>query len=324
MPHISIIVPVYNVDRYLRRCIDSILNQTFKDFELILINDGSTDSSQQICEEYMLLHSSKIKLVNQENKGLSAARNSGLKVSSGHFIAFVDSDDFIDLEYLDVLYNSITKSESEIAICGYMNYSGELKVGYNFSDTTVCSPEFFFKKLLQHQALTSSWGKLFMRTIISDLVFIEGRIMEDMFIWPLLLPRTKKIILIDKALYYYNRLGYSITRSEFNFKKLDMIDALAEWRNFSARVYPSLLDEALALYINTLFHFCETLYQEKSEMAKEKYIKYSKILKGYSVSIFRNEYISNKVRFKLILLNIGLTPLYFKLNSIRRLIYGNK
>ena len=120
MPKISVIVPVYNVEKYLRKCIESILNQTFREFELILVDDGSTDSSGKICDEYAL-KDSRIKVIHKENGGASSARNAGLDVAKGEYIGFVDSDDWIEMDMYGELYRLIKENNTDISVCGINN-----------------------------------------------------------------------------------------------------------------------------------------------------------------------------------------------------------
>ena len=117
MPKISIIVPVYNVEKYLRKCVDSILNQTFKDFELILVDDGSIDTSGKICDEYNL-KDNRIKVIHKENGGLSSARNAGLDIAQGEYIGFVDSDDWIELDMYEELYKICKENDTDVGIVG--------------------------------------------------------------------------------------------------------------------------------------------------------------------------------------------------------------
>ena len=121
MPKISVIIPVYNVEKYLSQCLDSILNQTFKDFECICVNDGSTDKSLAILQEYVN-KDDRIKIINQENKGLSGARNSALKIVNGKYITFIDSDDFVTIDYLEKLINIAEKEDSDIVYCRHKMY----------------------------------------------------------------------------------------------------------------------------------------------------------------------------------------------------------
>ena len=138
-PKISVIVPVYNVDRYLEICIDSLINQTYDNLEIILINDGSTDDSKLICEKYLKLDK-RIKLINQKNKGVSSARNNGIRNSSGEYIVFVDSDDWVDLDYFERLYNAAKKYDSDIALATNIRVGKrKSKKRLNITEETVVS-----------------------------------------------------------------------------------------------------------------------------------------------------------------------------------------
>ena len=179
MKKLSVVLPVYNVESYVSKCIDSILSQTFKDFELIIIDDGSTDSSSTICEKYQK-KDSRIRFIKQENQGLSAARNHGIQLAQGEFISFIDSDDWIDSTmYLDML--SLITSDVDIVICGHrvVTESGEI-LEQNTLDDMCLTAEQATKMILKDQEIPSfAWNKLFRRSLFNDIKFPVNRIYED-------------------------------------------------------------------------------------------------------------------------------------------------
>jgi glycosyltransferase involved in cell wall biosynthesis len=154
---ISIVVPVYNVESYLEKCIDSILNQSYSNFELILVNDGSTDNSGKICSDFEK-KDSRIKVINKDNGGLSDARNHGIDIASGRYITFIDSDDFVEVDYIFYLYNLLKKYGTKISICAYnilLENGEKINLGKGFEETLM-SKEDSFKRMLNEEGFSVS------------------------------------------------------------------------------------------------------------------------------------------------------------------------
>lgn len=208
-PKISIIVPVYNVENHLTRCIDSILNQSFEKFELILVNDGSNDDSLNICKKYLNIDE-RIKLVSQSNKGLSAARNTGLKYASGNYICFIDSDDFVEKDYLFLLLSNIEKFNSDISMCEY--YLTDDK-GKQYSveklnepkDVSVLSGKETFSYFYKENYVPNvvAWNKIYTRGLFDNVKYNEGSYFEDEFIALSLFYEAKKVSFVRTPLYDY-------------------------------------------------------------------------------------------------------------------------
>ena len=219
---ISLIVPVYNVEEYLEECLDSIQNQTYTDLEVILVNDGSTDGSKAICERYCK-ENRRFHLLNQENQGLSAARNTGVAASRGEFIVFVDSDDMILANYLETLMHYMREDvdivESQFTV------SNEEFLAKSFKEPSILfegnsqeAVKIFTKHVLNVNAVT----KLYRRSIVEAVPYIDGVIFEDVYCGIGMLKYIRKMIKIDYVGYYYRvRLG-SIMHREFSPKNLDI------------------------------------------------------------------------------------------------------
>lgn len=221
---ISVIVPVYNVEEYLEECLDSIQHQTYTYIEVILVNDGSRDGSQAICERYCRLDS-RFHLINQANKGLSGARNRGMIESKGEFITFVDSDDVIKDDMLEQLLKHMTTEEMDIVECWYTNDEKEIEIP---------SPEnvkIIFQGNAQ-EALVSlckdnivrlnAVAKLFRRQVIVNFPFLEGLFYEDVYGGMGILKCIHKMVKIDYIGYYYRVRSGSIMNREFSLKNLDL------------------------------------------------------------------------------------------------------
>lgn len=246
MNKISVIVPCYKVEEYLPQCIDSIIGQTYKNLEIILVDDGSPDKCPLICDEYAQ-KDSRIKVIHKENGGLSSARNAGLDIATGDYIAFVDSDDWLELDMYETLYNLINNYNVDIAVCDIVKFSNDVNVkdGDDGEDVLVItSPkdafmhQFYEKPCIRFEV----WNKLFRREIVSDIRFKEGQIYEDIYFDKCVFQRINRIAYIPKYKYCYriNRPGG--TNSFFKRNRFALFDELDgcielfdknEWKDLS-------------------------------------------------------------------------------------------
>ena len=232
---ISVIVPIYNVENYLRQCLDSVLGQTFKNFEVLLVNDGSSDSSGDICREYVE-KDSRFHYFEKENGGLSDARNYGIERAQGEYLTFIDSDDFVNEKHLENLFLASRLTNADITIGGFSRFENGtfwLYQDYFSSDSLV---SFTSAQAIQHLDsmfdvpflnFSTAWGKLFKRELFSELRFPYGKYAEDQFIiWKLYLKaRSIYTFNVDSYVYRINKNGMS---SVFSLKHLDYIEALEE------------------------------------------------------------------------------------------------
>ena len=211
-PLVSIIIPVYMVESYLRRCLDSVANQTYTNLEIILVDDGSPDNCPQICDEFAV-KDKRILVIHKENGGLSDARNAGLDVCKGEYISFVDSDDWVEENYIECLLALSVKENADIAIGENIQTNGICKSPNNISKIQAYSSKEALRHLFtqDHIAFIVSWGKLYRRELFSNLRFPIGKCHEDEFTTYILYYRSKKIIHTNNILYYYFRHSNSIT-----------------------------------------------------------------------------------------------------------------
>ena len=213
MPLVSIIIPVYKVESYLRRCLDSIVSQTYTNLEIILVDDGSPDNCPQICDEYAA-KDKRIIVIHKENGGLSDARNAGLDICRGEFISFVDSDDWVDEKYIEILFNLAIKQNADIAICENIVTDREIsRTTEKFFSKTYSSKEALFQLFRRNQiSFIVSWGKIYKRTLFESVRFPIGKYHEDDFTTYILFYNSKKIVYSSYRLYfYYQRAGSIIT-----------------------------------------------------------------------------------------------------------------
>lgn len=231
-PLISVIVPIYKVEEYLERCVDSILTQTYSNLEIILVDDGSPDNCGHICDKYAETDE-RVRVIHQENGGLPAARNAGLNVATGEYIGFVDSDDFIEAKMFEVLLNCLLENKVDIVQCGITN--SEAKEYVNNADIhelLICNQkEAIIHLLSSDEVVTCSvWNKLYKAELFSQLRFPNVR-SEDFGLNYYMFKRISKIAVIDTPLYHYVLRGNSITTGklrESHFDFIDMIHVMSE------------------------------------------------------------------------------------------------
>lgn len=226
---ISVIVPVYNVEEYLEECLNSILNQTYKNLEIILIDDGSTDKSGEICDSYEKLDK-RVRVIHKVNGGLSSARNHGLKIANGEYISFVDSDDYIDIYTYEKAINCMLKYDCDIVefkICG-RGIISEKKV------IEMDKNEVMYKHISSDYEYpnVAVWNKLYKGNLIKNLRFPEGKIHEDYMFQCVALKNSVKYIFLNESLYYYRIRENSITHANFSVKDFDKLNIYKERTNY--------------------------------------------------------------------------------------------
>lgn len=211
----SIIVPVYNVEKYLDKCLASISEQTFKEFECIVVDDGSPDNSNDIIDRYVN-KDQRFKVIHQKNMGISAARNAGLAIAQGDYIAFVDSDDYISNEYLEKFALKIANTDADIVICGFIDV-------FLDSQKTVCfeapSTEVIKQNILADIWPSYPWNKCYKKYLFENIRFPVGKIFEDLLTIPEVCLNAHKIVCIPEKLYYYNRQNLNSITSNLSTEK---------------------------------------------------------------------------------------------------------
>lgn len=230
---ISIIVPAYNCQLYIKECLDSLLSQTYDNLEIIVVNDGSSDNTRSICEEYSVKNSS-IYLINQENKGEAGARNTGLSQASGEFIAFVDSDDYIDSNMIELLYNAIKSSKADLAVSSISRFPNPKLIKNSSEINTPLNAFYFFNNLLNKDEFLSCWRCLFHINIIKNnkILFTNGRKIgaDQEFVYKYLL-HSKAVVNIPNAVYYYreNPSSMMLNKTYIHFHIVDAMQSVIDY-----------------------------------------------------------------------------------------------
>ena len=229
MAEISIIVPVYNVEKYINRCIDSILVQTYENFELILVDDGSPDNCGAICDEYTR-KDSRIRVIHKKNGGLSSARNAGLdwvfSNSDSRWITLIDSDDWIHPKYLELLLSAVQEHETDISIGTYFRTAGEPFPAINEIEPKLYRTEDYY--IAKDVNATVAWGKLYARECFQNIRYPDGKIHEDEYVTYRILFERQYVSVVDAQIYAYFDNTNGITNAKWTPKRMDAIDALEE------------------------------------------------------------------------------------------------
>ncbi|WP_455684410.1 glycosyltransferase family 2 protein [Thomasclavelia sp.] len=282
---ISIIVPVYNVELYLKQCIKSIIKQTYDNIEIILVDDGSTDQSGKICDDYKI-RNKKVIVLHKENGGLSDARNAGLNYASGKYVFFLDSDDWIKENTIESLYNTMIDSKSDIVISNYYYlYDNRSNIAINIDKNIEFNRIELMEALIENKFIKNfAWGKLYKKELLDNYKFPKGRLFEDVYWTHLIFAQVNKAIFVKEPLIYYRQRENSISFT-FNKNRIDLLIGYLKRRYFIKNNFPQLLykidetiiDIILQLYIecikkfnkNYTFEFIKELKARSQKFAKE-------------------------------------------------------
>ena len=268
---ISVVVPVYKVENYLKKCVDSILCQTYDNLEIILVDDGSPDSCPKMCDDYMLIDK-RIKAIHKNNGGLSDARNAGIEIATGRYITFVDSDDFLYVNAIEVLYDNIKKYNSDISIGGHKVIYSDGKIINRFNNKEYCiGPEETLRKILYDDGIDlSAWAKLYKLELFNKIKYPVGRLYEDSATTYKLVDSSNKISVISVPVYEYVIRNDSITNYNFSRKKMDLILSTQEMTEYVIKRYPNLKK---ACNRRLMYAYLSTITQLAKSSVVDKKIK---------------------------------------------------
>lgn len=323
---ISIIVPIYKVESYIDKCIKSVLNQSFANFELILVDDGSPDACGEICDEYAKTDS-RIKVVHKENGGLSSARNAGLDIAKGKYIFFLDGDDAFTENALQILHDAICNSEADVVFAGYNAVDeNEILLHTSLPDDEIIADERKYTIVYEQTQLVMAATKLYKKEVFDKLRFREGKVNEDVFLYHEMANNAKSIYCIPFAAINYLQRTDSITGRKFSLRNYDAVEALFERADFFEKMNLSVSRKATIDYIYTyLLQIIFRIDLSDSEL-KNKFIEYYKKWKQLSLS-------NKDVEFYLVLslyrLNIlrgpfGATKVFRIAHIMKKVIAGRK
>lgn len=301
---ISVVVPVYNVEKYLQKCVDSIIDQTYENLEIILVDDGATDSSGKMCDEY-LEKDSRIQVIHKANGGLSDARNIGMKHATGEYIIFIDSDDYIASDMLEYLYVNIINSQADFSTCGVFDVYDDHITEQKEEEIEIITAEQSFNYILQGTKIRGAiWNKLMKKALIEDLEFPVGRTYEDVFFTCDLIQKSEKVCVGTKPKIYYVHRENSITTRPYQKKDYDIIDGYAKTYNLVKQKYPNLIRQAeFRVYWSWFVVLDKILNQDDYKKHVELQDLINKLRKNIS-KILRNSYFQKSRKMAAILLMI--------------------
>lgn len=300
---ISVIINVYNGEKFIKKCLDSVVNQTYKNLEILIINDGSTDNTLKICESYK---DKRIKIINQNNKGLALSRNVGIKHSKGEYLYFVDSDDFIESDTIEYLYNLCKKNNTLISTSNVITI-----YDYDFIEkkceekiSIISTKEMLKRILLRKSGAVETWNKLIKKKLFIDNLF-EDRIINDMALTHKLIMKTDKIACSNVTKYYYLRHGENITSKEPSLERMmDEYNVSLERYSYIKNVYPDFVENDFALLQIIVKFYLKDKKELKEFLNNNEAIKLFK--KVFSFKILKCD-VNFREKIKIILFRINPT-----------------
>ena len=303
---ISVIVPVYNVEAYLEKCVESILKQTYTNLEILLVNDGSTDNSGELCDQ-LAQRDQRIRVIHKENGGLSDARNRGIEEASSDLIGFIDSDDYIDEDMYETLYRQMFESNADLSMCGHYDVYHQIPEKQVATiQTWELTPQEAIKMVMEAKILSvTAVNKLYRKELFEELRFEIGKIAEDAFIMIALIHQCRKVVATNEKKYYYVHRENSITTQKFSLKFLNVIEAYEQNAKIIKENYPELADTA-TMRLNWAYFYVldrllvdEQFHDKKLENPLIKFLK-SNTKYILSTTLFTN---ARKVAFIFLLVN---------------------
>lgn len=269
---ISVIVPVYNVRPYLKRCIDSIIAQTYSNLEILLVDDGSTDGSGELCDAYAR-QDARVQVIHKKNAGQAAARNDAIDIARGSYLGFVDSDDFIDCRMFEILYQDLTEHDAQISIVTFQEFTEEKEatVSRNLMSIECQAGEKILQKLLLEEKIGDfSWNKLYRRELFKEIRYPVGRMMEDQGIMYKLVDQCTKVTYRPIRLYfYYQRPDSTLHRRTLKFYE-DKWDMGCQRYQYIREKYPDMLenDAAMMKIVEHCYPYLRKDERRKAEMER--------------------------------------------------------
>lgn len=308
---ISVIIPVYNVEMWLKRCIESVINQTYTNIEIILVDDGSTDKSGLICDSYKS-KDQRIKVIHKTNGGLSDARNAGIAIALGEYIGFVDSDDWIEPEMYEQLYNAAISHNALVACCGMNRVyeNGRRYLRFCFKEIQLWDQRQAIIQFLSIRGISSAaWDKLYHRSLFHNRKYPVGKLYEDTPVTFDILLNVEKVVHIGMPYYNYFQRKTGINGGCFNKSKMDLFECIKSIRTNIISKFPDLCDYAEAFYFSYVEVLLFMLLSDKKKHLLEKKILFSEFNNLYPAAI-RNDNTSSMDKIKIIIIKLRLCKIY--------------
>ncbi|MSR91206.1 glycosyltransferase family 2 protein [Inconstantimicrobium porci] len=319
---LSIIIPVYNVEKYLRQCIESVVKQNLYNYEIILVNDGSTDNSLNICKEYADKYT-EIKIIDQKNKGLGAARNAGIKKASGKYIGFLDSDDYIKQDMFSKMLNKAEEDNLDLVICAvemYFEDDGRINVIENhINHNLIYNKMDIIRYVLTRNVQCFAWNKIYRRSLFYNLGYEENVYYEDIFTMYKVAQMTNKWTIINDPLYVYRQRKNNITSTvtlkhinDLNFEIEKVHDDIKLCTYIDPKLDMSFIISYLNVSLDLFFKYCK---YDSSSIYKNYQKVYGNIPKYRVSEIIFNKYIQRRFKINYLLFKMRILPILKKLKN---------
>lgn len=323
-PLISVIVPVYKVEAYLGRCVDSLLGQTYDNLEIILVDDGSPDNCGSICDDYAA-RDARVRVIHKENGGLSSARNAGIDVARGEYLGFVDSDDWVDIHTYEWLLDMALTEKVKLVCAGRYDFSsktGEKTVGLCPAKREVISGEELAKRIfLWDNVDSAAWDKLYHRSLFRELRYPLGVVSEDLPVTYRVGLTAGRVGMLDRPIYYYFHREGSITTAAVSAKTFQPSSNTRQVLEHVRREYPALEDYAASFHVSHLGYICmraELAGKETLHQFEEQYGQKRRELRSFLPFILRSPLIKNKDRLTWTAICFGCYGILRKLYHVGR------
>lgn len=314
---VSVIVPVYNVEKYLDRCMESIVQQTYSNLQIILVDDGAKDKSGTICDTWKE-RDSRIVVIHQKNGGLSNARNTGIKQANGEYLIFVDSDDVVASSMIEQLVGLIETEDADISICGVSHIFDENDIKFEQNQTETISynrNSAIMEMWYQKSFLPSAWGKAYKKRLFENLGFMERILFEDIDVMHELFWRSNKIVYKNVPLYGYVHRENSITTTRFSKRDCDILKISEKLLKFSKENDDSLVPAAKSYAVTAAFRIYLNAPQKNREF-HAYYAKAEELLNEYGKTVMKDKKVRNKTKYALCL--------YFYCKPLLMVVYKRK
>ena len=319
MPLVSVVVPVYKVEEFLPKCLASLASQTYKNLEIILVDDGSPDKCGVMCDEFASKRSNVL-VIHQENRALSGARNNGVLKSKGEYITFIDSDDYVSADYVEYMVFLILKYNADISIGKYvpvyLNSKNNIKINDSKNEQLLSKEEAMIEACYANKFGVSAWAKLYKRNLVEQHPYPEGKLYEELATTYKIISETQKVVYGDKTIYYYTQRSGSIIGD----KQLYGLQAAREQLSFMEANYPSVVHAARVRVVIKVQQYMPALFCTN----KDKRLFYSlrKELIPYYKETIADKYVGNNLKIKVFSIKCGYYPALFVYRVIRKLRFG--
>lgn len=310
-PLVSVIVPIYNVEKYLEKCVTSIRNQDYTNLEIILVDDGSPDACPQLCDAYAKADK-RIRVIHKKNGGLSDARNAGIRVATGDYLAFIDSDDYVDPAFVSTLLHEAQRQDADIVACSLQRvYDDKTVFPPKWVDEATFSNIEGIRDILSSPSLCDvmAWNKLYKKELFTKtgILYPVGKVHEDMFTTYKLFYAAQKICFVNKPLYYYVQREGSIINQGFNKKRLHAVEATGEVLDWVTANHLPLEQEAMAYRFGFIIVVLNDMV-EQDAIDKAAWDELAAWVAANKKSLLRNPFVSRNNRLLIRVLCLGRRP----------------